>query len=111
MLGIQTCLKWKFVEKGKIECWQTAKDVSGDSGSRYKYGEKFPFRCIIMAPDDSIGVLLFLLLLPSNVQTAQHDCSTEHTKYYLESKLGRDISYVRHDVSGSCSVQFADDSG
>ena len=88
------------------------KFVSGDSGSRYKYGEKFPFRRIIMASFESIGVvyLYILLLLPTSI-IAGHDCSPAHSKFYLEAKLGRDVSWVRHDSSGTCSVQFVNSAG
>ena len=87
------------------------KFVLGGSGSRYKYGEKFPFRRIIMASSEavSVSVLYILLMLPARVTA--HDCTTTQTKYYLESQLGRDVSWVRHDASGTCSVQFSDSAG
>jgi len=85
------------------------KFVSGYSGSRYKYGEKFPYRHTIMGLFEGSSVFYLLLLLPTNV--IAHDCTTIETKYYLESQLRRDVSWVRHDASGTCSVQFSDSAG
>ena len=87
------------------------KFVSGNSGSRYKYGEKFSFRHTIMALVKLFGVLAVILLLPLQFVKADHDCSSEITKFYLEQKTGRDISYVRHDRGGTCSVKFSDTAG
>ena len=87
------------------------KFVSGDSGSRYKYGEKFPYLHTTMRSSESTRVLLYLVLfLPPDVP-AGHDCNTETTKFYMEEKLGRDVAWVRHEASGDCSVLFGDSAG
>ena len=87
------------------------KFVSGNSGSQYKYGENVSIRHSIMAAMESIGVYIFYILLMLPKVSAGHDCTPEATKYYLEEKMGRDVSWVRHDGEGTCSVLFSDSVG
>lgn len=58
-------------------------------------------------------IIVGALLLFSYLQLAStfsHDCTEEESKYWIEEKMSRDISFVRHDSSVGCAVKFRDDS-
>jgi hypothetical protein len=54
--------------------------------------------------------LLLIIFIQQASASPGHDCREEDSKYYLEEKLSRDISYVQHGLSSSCTVKFRDQS-
>jgi hypothetical protein len=57
-----------------------------------------------------LSTLLLLFWLQRASAVAGHDCSEEESRYVLEDKLSRDVSYVRHETASACSIKFRDQS-
>jgi hypothetical protein len=51
-------------------------------------------------------IVLLLLVYSEVTAGSRHDCSPEDTRDYLESKIGEDVAYVKHDSTGNCVVKL-----